>query len=1035
MKKSLLVIMCLIILTGCAKKTLTTKTTTKTTTISNTKSSTKNSTKSTTLPTKKESTSKTWDIPTTTIKETSDPIFSGIYEKIMVDPNASSSIIDGVKYFNKVQDAINYAGTLNKEVEKRIFIKSGTYYEKLRISVPYLTLVGEEYGQVILTYDDCSSRAGGTSASSSTTINNASVGFKAYNINFENGYDYNNGKDADRQAVAILVQADQAVFVNCKFISHQDTIYVRWKESGVDYRQYFYNCEIAGSVDFICGEGIAYFDKCRLILRDRTESKDNNGYVCAPKQNEETKYGYVFNECDLVFENREKEADSYGLCRPWSPKAFATFINCYMDSTIKAKGYYVLNNNDPANARFSEYGTYGEGYDKIVGKPTDRKIINKELAEEYANLKNVFGTPNGFSEYFNAKKIKDAILNINDNNKTLEQAKSNLTLSANLEQIYLNLSLPVNDGKIKISWESKDKTILTDLGTIIRPKEGVASVKLVATLELNNEKVYKEFDLKVVSLEYEMEHIKRVNLGKIEGYIDNIIVDLYDETWGLPELKVKNYFKDEYLVKGVDYTLETTIILDGQVADKVDVKKEGEYFITYKFTSIENDTKILKQKIIVKDPYEIINFTNVYTSVILSGKIKVKAIIEQENLIGNYYYLLVNSSDVRPNLDEILDPTKYGGTVIASGNNNINGSVIDFIITGLNNDSNYILFIVANNRLGSGEVITCDNITSKIMNIGQLYMAANDTDNLNANYVLGQDIEALDFKWDNFKSSVQFKGTLDGSGYAIKNLHMTNIQSGGIFYKLNGGKVLNLTFIDSSISGLNYIGFIASETNGTCLIDNVHFINSRTDVILGSENAGAGYFGLLFGRVREDDIVNIKNSSVVNDDETKVNGVKYVGLIAGGIESGGIINLENCYIKGVIEIKNDVAGGIVGRVKLGSITINNCVIKVNVSCKNSAGIIVGEIGADGNAIINLNNSLIYDSVAIGINNSEQVEFGEEINYDFFRENIYYINVKNNELFKETIKKEVLTQQWWNINLPTFDFTNKWELIDNIPKLR
>ena len=68
------------------------------------------------------------------------------------------------------------------------------------------------------------------------------------------------------QAVALYVDADKAVFKNCRFIGNQDTIFA----TGENARQYFIDCYIEGTTDFIFGPSTAVFQNC--TIRAKTNS-------------------------------------------------------------------------------------------------------------------------------------------------------------------------------------------------------------------------------------------------------------------------------------------------------------------------------------------------------------------------------------------------------------------------------------------------------------------------------------------------------------------------------------------------------------------------------------------------------------------------------------------------------------------------------------------------------------------------------------------------------------------------------------------
>ncbi|KAF3612950.1 hypothetical protein FXO38_36527 [Capsicum annuum] len=57
-----------------------------------------------------------------------------------------------------------------------------------------------------------------------------------------------------KQAVAFRISADTAAFVGCKFLGAQDTLYDHLG------RHYYKDCYIEGSVDFIFGNGLSFFE-------------------------------------------------------------------------------------------------------------------------------------------------------------------------------------------------------------------------------------------------------------------------------------------------------------------------------------------------------------------------------------------------------------------------------------------------------------------------------------------------------------------------------------------------------------------------------------------------------------------------------------------------------------------------------------------------------------------------------------------------------------------------------------------------------
>lgn len=194
---------------------------------------------------------------------------------------------DGSGDFFTVQEAVNAVPDFRKNVRTTILVRKGTYKEKIIIpeSKINISLIGED--GTILTNDDFANKKNvfgenmGTSGSSSCYI--YAPDFYAENITFENS------AGPVGQAVACFVSADRAYFKNCSFLGFQDTLYTYGKQS----RQYYEDCYIEGTVDFIFGWSTAVFNRCHIHSK-------SGGYVTAPSTDQGQKYGYVFYDCRLT---------------------------------------------------------------------------------------------------------------------------------------------------------------------------------------------------------------------------------------------------------------------------------------------------------------------------------------------------------------------------------------------------------------------------------------------------------------------------------------------------------------------------------------------------------------------------------------------------------------------------------------------------------------------------------------------------------------------------------------------------------------
>lgn len=281
---------------------------------------------------------------------------------------------DGSGNFKTVQEAINAVPDFRNKTTA-IFIKKGIYKEKLVLAASkrYVKFIGESLKETILTYDDYNQKKNifgeekGTSGSSSFYI--YGEGFSAENITFENS------SGPVGQAVAVWAGGDKLIFNNCRFLGFQDTLYTY----GANNRQYYYNCYIEGTVDFIFGASTAWFESCTIFCKKA-------GYITAASTADTTKFGYVFNKCKVI---GDAPANSFFLGRPWRPFAKVVYLNCELPGLINPQGWNNWSKeSNEQTAYYAEYKSRGKG-----AKADQRVRWSHQLTEsEYKTytLENVF---------------------------------------------------------------------------------------------------------------------------------------------------------------------------------------------------------------------------------------------------------------------------------------------------------------------------------------------------------------------------------------------------------------------------------------------------------------------------------------------------------------------------------------------------------------------------------------------------------------------------------------------------------------------
>lgn len=231
--------------------------------------------------------------------------------------------------------------------------------------------------------------------------------FYAEDLTLENEFDYwgtmagQSSSSGAGRADVFYDRGNRSIMKNVALKSYQDTYYSN--NASPDYRGYFENCDFYGVVDYICGNGNIWFEKCNLILRDR---KGNN--IAAPSTEVDQEWGYVFNECSIKPESdnmiRFTDKD-WTLARAWNNSPACTYLNTKMYTQPQSYGWGRSMESN-LMLRFHEYKSI-DGADNMLSLVTrslaacvpaagsDDVILSDEQASGYT-LRNVVGGTDGF---------------------------------------------------------------------------------------------------------------------------------------------------------------------------------------------------------------------------------------------------------------------------------------------------------------------------------------------------------------------------------------------------------------------------------------------------------------------------------------------------------------------------------------------------------------------------------------------------------------------------------------------------------------
>ncbi|KAF3973836.1 hypothetical protein CMV_002769 [Castanea mollissima] len=258
---------------------------------------------------------------------------------------------DGSGNYKTVSEAIKAAS--GKQFV--IYVKSGIYKEKIQTKKDGITLIGDGKYSTIIVGDDCVAKGSSTAASATFTI--TGNGFIARDIGFHNTAGPQGG-----QALAVYVASDHSVFFRCSIAGYQDSL------CAFALRQFYRECDIYGTIDFIFGNAVAVFQSCNLVLRRPQGPQRGYNVILANGRNDPGQNtGFSVQKCKIMvssdFSAVKHSYNSY-LGRPWKEYSRAVIMESTLDDAIAPRGWIEWPGTESStlkNLYFAEYSNVGPG--------------------------------------------------------------------------------------------------------------------------------------------------------------------------------------------------------------------------------------------------------------------------------------------------------------------------------------------------------------------------------------------------------------------------------------------------------------------------------------------------------------------------------------------------------------------------------------------------------------------------------------------------------------------------------------------------
>ncbi|XP_043718901.1 putative pectinesterase/pectinesterase inhibitor 22 [Telopea speciosissima] len=251
--------------------------------------------------------------------------------------------LDGSGHYRSITEAVmeapNYSGR-----RYVIHVRKGVYRENLDLKKKKtnISLLGDGIGATVIT--GARNFMQGYTTFRTPTIAVSGRGFIAKDMTFRN-----TAGPENHQAVALRVDSDLSAFYRCSMEGYQDTLYSH------SLRQFYRECNIYGTIDFIFGNGQAVFQECKIFTRKPLPLQKVT-ITAQGRKDPHQSTGFSIQHSEVL-----ATYPTY-LGRPWKLYSRTVYMNTFMSYQVQPRGWLEwLGNFALDTLYYGEYNNYGPG--------------------------------------------------------------------------------------------------------------------------------------------------------------------------------------------------------------------------------------------------------------------------------------------------------------------------------------------------------------------------------------------------------------------------------------------------------------------------------------------------------------------------------------------------------------------------------------------------------------------------------------------------------------------------------------------------